>query len=524
MGFEPRENTYRPVREVRNDMQYIQVPPFVGYKDLQAKQLLSPSSYKTLFIANKTTKRIRDLISEKAQKGQEVGSASYINKSNFYFLRNKALQASCFVPALHDMECMVPILPNSFKDLRLKAGDILISKDANIGETAYLDEDLPYCMISGGLVRLRFPEQIRHYVFAFMKSDFFKDQVYLMAARGATIRHAKSLWLDAVLPFPNKANKDEVIDFVGHMTKAVVRKEAEVKRKYNKIVALIDKELKGNQGPGTFTYNMPSLKELQQTRRINASIYSMDFKHNIFYIENYKHGSETLQDLGFKLKRGPNLAVSVIGRSIYSEERKSNFYKLIEPMDITDFMTVQRFRWLGNKTKIPCLRKGDILFGAEGSIGKVYVFCDDLNNTITNYHGMSINTDDTKTLRENIFIGCFLSYLKEEGVFEKIAVGGQGGSVGKEKLLRLKIPDFPPASKEEIAKYYYNPMSYDEEKLNASFFEEEDTKITEEAGILQLDKQCKAIKTVLEEIIQRVILNKEVKVSFDFLKLKGSEI
>lgn len=518
MGFEPRKNTYRPVREVRNDMQYMQVPPAVNYKDLRAKQSLSPSSYKTFLIANKTTKRIRDLISEKAQKGQEVGSSSYISKSNFYFLRNKALQASCFVPALHDVECMVPILPNSFKDLKLKKGDILLSKDANVGETAYLHEDLPYCMISGGLVRLRFPEQIGHYVFAFMKSDFFKEQVYLMTARGATIRHAKSLWLDAVIPLLNGPNKDEVIEFVGHMTKAVIRKEVEIERKYNKIIALIDKELKGNQGPGTFTYNMPSLKELQQTRRINASIYSMDFKHNIFHIENYKHGSKTLQDLGFKPKRGPNLAVSVIGRSIYSEEPKSNFYELIEPMDITDFMTVRRFRWLGNKTEIPCLRKSDILFGAEGNIGKVYVFCDDVNNTITNYHGMSINTDDTKTLWENIFIGCFLSYLKEERVFEKIAVGGQGGSVGKEKLLRLKIPDFPPANKEEIAKYYYNPMSYDEEKLNASFFEEEDTRVTRDAGISQLDKQLKAIRRILNGIIERVIWDKEVEISFDFLK------
>ena len=515
MVFEPRKNTNRPVREVRNDMQYVQVPLAVGYKDLRVKQSLSPSSYKTLFITNKTTKGIRDLISEKAQKGQEVGSSSYINKSNFYFIRNKALQASCLMPTLHDM---VPILPNSFKDFKLKKGDILISKDANIGETAYLNEDLPYCMISGGLVRLRLPDQIRHYVFAFMKSDFFKEQVYLMAARGATIRHAKSLWLDAVIPFPNKTNKDKVIDFVGHMTKALIRKEAEIKRKYNKIIALIDKELKGNQGHGTFTYNMPSLKELQQTRRINASIYSMDFKHNIFYIENYKHGSRTLQDLGFKPKRGPNLAVSVIGRSIYSEEPKSNFYELIEPMDITDFMTVRRSRWLGNKTKIPCLRKGDILFGAEGNIGKVYVFCDDVNNTITNYHGMSINMDDTKALHQNIFIGCFLSYLKEEGVFEKIAVGGQGGSVGKEKLLQLKIPDFPPANKEEIAKYYYNTTSYDEQKLNASFFEEEDTRVTQDAGMSQLDKQQKAIRRILNGIIERVILDKEVQISFDFLK------
>lgn len=518
MGLEPRENTYRPFLKVRNDMEYTRIAPTITYKDLKAKQSLSPSSYKTLSVTNKTAKKIRDLISDKPQKGQEVGSSSYISKSNFYFLRTKALQAFYFLPVLNDKECMVPILPNSFKGLNLKKGDILISKDANIGETTYLDKDLPYCMTAGGLVRLRFPEAIQQYVLAFMKSSFFKEQIYLMVSRGATIRHAKDLWLDAMIPFPNQDNKGEVINFVSILTGAAIRKEAEIKGKYNKIVGLIDKELKENQGPGKFTYNMPSLKELQETGRLNASVYSIDFKHIIFYIENYKYGFKTLQDLDFKPKRGPNLAVSVIGQSIYSEEPKSNFYRLIEPMDITDFMTIRRFRWLGNKTKIPFLRKGDILFGAEGNIGKVYVFCDDVKNTITNYHGMSINTDDVKTLGENLFIGCFLSYLKEEGVFDKISVGGQGGSVGKEKLLGLKIPNFPQSDKEEIAKYYFNPTNYDQEKLNLSDFEEEDIKVTGEAGILQLDKQYKAIKKVLDRIIQRVILDKEVKVSFDFLK------
>ena len=390
MGFEPRKKAERTFRRVRNDMEYIQVPSTITYKDLKAKQSLSPSSYETLSVTNKTLKRIGDLISDKPQKGQEVGSASYISKSNFYFIRTKALQASYFLPVLHDIECMVPILPNSFKDLKLKKGDILISKDANIGETAYLDEDLPYCLLSGGLVRLRFPEQIRYYVFAFMKSNFFKEQIYLMASRGATIRHAKALWLDAMIPFPNQDNKDEVIDFVSLLTRAVIRKEAEIKRKYDKVIGLIDKQLRENQGSGKFIYSTPSLKDLRETSRLDAGMFCEDYQRKQFMISNYIRGSEDIFACGFDLKRGQNLQVSQIGRSIYGDEYKLNFYKLVRPLNLSDFGTVEKYEYLGNPRKLQTLKKGEILFSAEGTIGKFSVFIDVDDKTITNIHGITI--------------------------------------------------------------------------------------------------------------------------------------
>ncbi|MCD6572850.1 MAG: hypothetical protein J7K95_01985 [Thermoplasmata archaeon] len=126
-------------------------------------------------------------------------------------------------------------------------------------------------------------------------------------------------------------------------------------------------------------------------------------------------------------------------------------------------------------------------------------------------------------LIENIFIGCFLSFLKEKGIFNKISVGGQGGSVGKEKLLALKIPNFPRAKKEEISKYYYKPIVYDEGKLNLQDFENEDIKITAEAGIWQIDKQIKQIKQKLDAILHKIVMDEEVHISFDFLNDKEKE-
>ena len=413
---------------------------------------------------------------------------------------------------------MVPILPNSFKDLKLKKGDILISKDANIGETAYVDEDLPYCMISGGLVRLKFPEDIKHYVFALMESDFFKEQIYLMASRGATIRHAKALWLDAMIPFPNQDNKDEVINFVALLTKAAIRKEAEIKREYSKIMDLIDKELKGNQSPAKFTYDMPSLGDLRGTSRLDAGMFCEDYQRKQFLIDNYIHGSENIFAYGFDFKRGQNLQISQIGRSIYADEYKPNFYKLIRPLNLSDFGTVKKYEYLGNPRKLQTLNKGEILFSAEGTIGKFSIFIDVDDKTITNIHGITIFVKSGEDDIESIFLGLFLGYLRNVGILDYISVGGQGGSLAEKYWKYIKIPNFARSKKEEIAKYYFNPANYDQEKLNLSGFEEEDVKITKHAGILQLDRQYKTIKRILDAMIQRIISDEEVKVSFDFLK------
>ena len=500
-------------------MEYIQIPETITYKDLIQKCSLSPSSYKAFSFKNKNVKSIRELLLGKPLKGQEVGSFSYINKSKFYFIRTKALQSSYFLPVLNDIECAVPILPLAFKEFNLRKGDILISKDANIGEAAYLDEDLPNFMISGGLVRLRFPDDIKHYVFAFMKNKFFKSQIdYLVLSKGATIRHAKTLWLDALIPFPNQQNKDEIIEYVGLLTKAVIRKEAEIKKKYEKIMNLIDEELKQNQKPNKFTYNMPFIKDVEEINRLDAGMFCEDYKRKQFTIANYTNGAESIFNLGFRFKRGQNLQFSQIGINIYVDEYKPNFYKLIRPLNLSDYGTIEKYEYLRNKKKLKTLNKGEILFSAEGSIGKFYVFIDVDDKTITNIHGITIFPKNNKDNINSIFLGLFLGYLRLIGLFDYVSVGGQGGSLAQIYWEHIKIPNFTRSKKEEIAKYYYNPINYKEDKLNLDKFENEDIRITTEAGITQLDKQIKEIKQKLDEVLYKIAMDMKVEVSFDFIR------
>lgn len=167
----------------------------VNIKDIiNNRVLLSPSNYKTVIIKNKNIKTVRDFLARKLIKGEEVGSSSYIKKSHKYFIRNKGLQEENFTPYLFT-DSVVPILPSSFINYGLKKGDILISKDSNIGEAVILDKDYPDHMISGGMYKM-VVEKYKYYLLAFLKHSHFKKQLNFLISRGATIKHAKDMFLD----------------------------------------------------------------------------------------------------------------------------------------------------------------------------------------------------------------------------------------------------------------------------------------------------------------------------------------
>jgi hypothetical protein len=115
-------------------------------------------------------------------------------------------------------------------------------------------------------------------------------------------------------------------------------------------------------------------------------------------------------------------------------------------------------------------------------------------------------------------LGLFLGYLRLKGILDYISVGGQGGSLAQKYWKYIKIPNFPPSKKEEIAKYYYNPTNYNKDKLNLIDFENEEKRITANSGIWQLNKQIKQIKQKLDAILHKIIMDENVQISFEFLR------
>jgi type I restriction enzyme S subunit len=107
--------------------------------------------------------------------------------------------------------------------------------------------------------------------------------------------------------------------------------------------------------------------------------------------------------------------------------------------------------------------------------------------------------------------------LRNEGLIDLFAVGGNGGSLAQKYWEYIPFPIFPDEKQQEIAKLYHNAdIDYQISQCTLDNFLETDNAYNAKAGIYQLDKTAKQLKAKLNQIIDDIINDIEVDVSFNF--------
>lgn len=493
-------------------MKYLNVPQEILFTDLQVKAASwSAGMYRRIEFPTSHTRPIRELITG-YDKGSDPGSMYYLNTSTHHFIRTKALQANSYLISPRG-GAITPLNPRAFEDMALTDGDILMSKDSNVGECAMVDGDSwRNHTLSGGIVRLR-PSINRYYLFAFLKHELFKTELASMVPRGATIAHANELWLDCHVPFPTQQDANDIIAYVSAVAEAILDKERAIRARNRAINIEIEAELLANQ-KGRFRYTYPTLDDVRQMSRFDAAIYSEIFKREEYQIKNYSRGWANYKQLGFDIGRGQNLQLSCIGQSIYSDLPKPNFYRLVAPTDISEFRTVEAFRYLGNKRELELVKKGDVIFGAEGfGKGRCVILVDEQRRTISNIHGVIFHPRDGSMTR-GIFLGCFLGYLRMVGIVDAIGAGGSGGSLAIGYLDKVPFPLFPDAVLQSIGQLYHNPVPVPKQKQTLENFVAWHREWNEELGIWELDRELKALQLTLASVQEQIIEGRSVTLSF----------
>jgi len=506
---------------------YINTPLTISLNEIEANSFsLSAPQYKTLLIKNNNSLEVRDFLTRdllRSDLGVEVGSINYIEKSPKYFLRTKTLQKYTFLPEINS-ETTKPIYPQVFQQMNLQKGDLIISKDSNIGEIIILDKDYPNYMLSGALYRLPVKEETKYYLLAFIKHDIFREQLDFIVPSGATIRHAKTMFLDCKIPIPN-TNKKKVMQYVSVLTQAIINKEKAIRDRHENILKIIDEELLNNQKSNTFNFKYPTFNEIENIGRLDTNLYREKFKKIDFIIKNYVNGYQSIFDLGFDLSRGQNLQVSNIGKSIYSSIYHKGFYTLMLPKHLSKYGTVDKKEYLGNAKKLKTLKIGDLIFGAEGfEKGRSIVIIEKKERTITNIHGITIQQEKSD-ITKAIFVKCFLDYLRHNEIIDLYAVGGNGGSLAQKYWDYIPFPKFDIVKQKEIAKLYHNSNT-DFKILNSATldnFLDIDNKFNSEAGIYELDKTAKRYKEILGEIIDKIANDEDVNITFDLIEIEQEE-
>lgn len=461
----------------------------VTFSSLNSKRSLSPSDYVTV-VENADQFVPLEKYIESVEKGSEIGSSEYVDDSEYYFLKAKSLNLE---RPLLDMEYsgVEMVRPQNFRPNKLDKGMILISKDSNVGDVAFVLNGREDCMLSSAIHGLKL-NQNPYYVFAWLNSSFFERQILSKIPRGSTIAHAKEKYRECMIPeWTGSKEQRRLAD----LQEKQIRLHQRIEDLNQELFELFEQHFQEESGDLSGSIKT-TYEDLKSEGRLDTSLYTRDFIQRRKLITNYSHGCSSIYEQEYDVSRGQNLQESTIGKSIYSDERKPGYYRLLLPTVITRFGTVSKIEWLGNSNDLDQLEHLDIVIGAEGyGKGRSTVVLSP-EKTVTNIHGIVLQAEGNQEVEDITTIRCYLNYLRDVGLIDIFAVGGNGGSLAVKYWKNIPFPNFTQEFKQQVKEKYLSKADTREVTL---------TDDISELGIKDLDILDKKISKELDRLRRKAI-------------------
>ena len=479
---------------------------------------LSSYNYKILNFRNNNIIPLKNII-YKEIKGFEPGSETYINFSKNKFIRIQDLEIENFIFNENKKTQKINIKKISDKNLskKIQKGDLIYQTASNIGNVCFYNGEEAF--YNSHLIKIKIkPIFNKYYIFAILKSNFNKNQVDIQGSIKGIDNFSKDILYNTIIPFPTKENNEnpeDVENLISLIIQNIIDKEKKIKEKNQLIDDLIEKELLKNQKENIDIWNYPKITEIKKELRLDTGLYEKEFKKIYNKILNYKYGNLNLtKKNGFEITRGQNLQFSNIGTSIYRDIKKNEqYYKLILSKNIGK-RKIKNFSYIGNKNKLKEIKNEDIIFSCRGEMGRSYLFNEIQEKMITNIDNVHIRNKKLN-FENKVFLFTFINFLKEKRILSYISCEGSGApSFTQYQFNKICIPLFPEEIQKKISKEYYNKV---EKELNFENYLEKEEMRNSQLGISQLNIEIFHLKEILEDLIDRVIMNKRIEINFKLL-------
>lgn len=398
---------------------------------------------------------------------------------------------------------------------RVQIGDVLISTVRTYRKgIGIVTDDQPNLIATKAILALSgvtdyAPGLTLPYVFSFLRTDFFVEQVWSLLHRGVYPRMDTGALRRILIPV---ATDVRACSYVAALSEAIAEKERAIRNRNTAIVKAIESELLIGQKKCTFTYAYPTIAELRSRLRLDAAIYGDEYKSKMWLVTNYARGCWSPTAAGFTVRPGPSLEIKILRTRIDSEAPKPGFYTLLIPANISEYGTMSKLTWLGTGKQLPLLKQGDVLFGEAGfGKGRTIVLIDELDRATTNAHGLYARRSDGD-LSESIFFRCIFHWYRSMRLIDLMAVGGSGGHFSPEYFDSLLIPCFPDSLKQKIVALYHTPGVPAPKPPGISEFVEYHRERNTSLGIWELDRDMRSLQEELLQIQERIIQGKTVGV------------
>lgn len=313
-------------------------------------------------------------------------------------------------------------------------------------------------------------------------------------------------------------NDIQVVQYVSALTQAILDKEYTIRERTHAIHNAIYNELIDNGNDQLFEFKNPNIHEVFNRGRLDAAIYSYDYRKSIALVQNYKHGYQTPEQAGFNITPGPSLEIKLLRVRLDSDSPKPGFYSLVLPTNISEYGTLRKIDYMGTPKSLPLLKHGDIVFGEAGfKKGRSLVLLDEgieQQKFTTNAHGLYARRSDGDVFK-SIFFRCVFDWYRSMGIIDLMAVGGNGGHFSPEYFPYLSIPKFPDDLQTNIVRLYHNPDALlPNNPLTLENFVEWHRTWNLSLGIWELDREMKVLQNTLSEVQDLIIQGKTVRLPF----------
>ncbi|MGA1932383.1 restriction endonuclease subunit S [Arcobacter sp. YIC-464] len=478
---------------------------FISGEILERNFSFSPQSHRQISVPSVNYVPLSSLI-EKKQKGFEPGSADYITFGDNHFVRISEMSDTDFTFSISNQT--KKLLPQE-KGSLINEGDLCYQTASNVGNVCFYYGKKAF--YNSHILKLELKEEDKFYIFGILKSAYNKEQVDIGGSIKGLDNFSEDFLNNTMIPMPKNQESKKLLSLI---VQNIIDKEQQIKLKNKEINSLIKNELETHSHT---ELKMPVSNEvLQNNFRFDSGLYSPEYKAIKESIEFYEGGYFNLLD-HYNSKRGQNLQVSNIGISIYTNEKKDNFYRLVTNVEFTEDRTISTFRYLGNKKDLTLIPNDCIMLSADGSVGRC-IYVDDLGKTITNIHPWILTAKDkNRAKHKNIFTAMFLGYLRTVGYYEKIQDKSNGGGIKAPHLENwIKIPEFPDTLQCIISKKYHNKIDRNKDLTLENYLGKEKER-NAKLGIWQLNMELFDLKDQIENLVHDIVYDIEIKIE-DYLQ------
>jgi len=405
------------------------------------------------------------------------------------------------------------IIPKSaYSFLKIDKSTIFVSDAGSIGKATFVKNEING-INADGITRINYLNNSIvdiYYIFACIQNPYFTELLKTIAPSGSTqqnveVKHFKKTFI----PIPNK-NINETIKYVSLLMQAVINKEMIALQKHKNISSIIEKELLQNQTNNAFLYEMPRIKEVEEFGRLDTGVYSEQFKEIQHKIKNYSGGYFHIDSHKIKSGSTPNT------RHISSDS--SLKYMWVTPTACSDcgLLTEERIIFKGtNNINQDCILL--INRTSKGGIGEYVGIAGFYNLTDfgNGQHNQGMYQVFDYEKEKLLFMLCFLNTPLMRKYCAALSVGSKMKELKMEHFLQIPFPSFPEEKQKEIVKLYHNSaIGYQAKDCTLDDFLEFDNKYNQNAGIYELDKTAKQLKTKLNLVINNIVNDKLVNIDF----------